>query len=503
MINFLARNGSRIEQIIVFFLSHLITLLAYGSLLNKGLSSDDNEVVSKVSNGLFFNLNSFFRPVSDITLYLCYQISGNQGWSYVLFNIIIHALCGLMIYKSCLVLFSEKEKKAVIAFYATLFFVLYPFHHESILWAVGRGSSLATLFAVLAIYLSLIRNPDGLWVGIVSVLYFLSLSTYENTILVPLIVAVLIRANQHANNNWWKWSLIFLITALLNLLVRYYLVGVIVGDYGARIFDFSPNALVLKIFKASGRFIMPPGLDEKWMIILSLIAGIVLLFVSIRLLKHDKSGRGVFFSILISFGLSFVLPSLFGISTRTLEGDRLYYFPSFYFSILLAYSLVQLCSSVQLRWAASLLLGYFLFCLHNGNKIWKKADEISKVILDDMVAYRSKADKMYVVNLPEEYFGAHVFRNGFPEALILRGVDTTGIVLLSLQGPSQQLILNEVLKPVIDSSGSLLIGLNTVFLNRSTVLSFNRETKIFEKLAIDSTATILYWNNRNMELMTY
>ncbi|MCG7750822.1 hypothetical protein [Flavihumibacter cheonanensis] len=408
-----------------------------------------------------------------------------------------------MIYKSCLVLFSEIEKKTVIALCATLFFILYPFHHESLLWAVGRGSSLATLFAVLAIYLSLIRNPDGIWVITVSVLYFLSLSTYENTILVPLIVPTLLLANKRASKNWWKWSLIFLITALLNLLVRYYFVGLIVGDYGNRIFDFSPIVLVLKVFKASGRFILPPGLAESWMIIFSLIAGIVLLFFSIRLLKHDKSGRGVFFSILISFGLSFVLPSLFGISTRTLEGDRLYYFPSFYFSILLAYSLVQLCSSVQLRWATSLLLGYFLFCLHNSNKIWKKADEISKVILDDMVAYRSKADKMYVVNLPEEYFGAHVFRNGFPEALILRGVDTTGIVLLSLQGPSQQLILNEVLKPVIDSSGSLLIGLNTVFLNRSTVLSFNRETKIFEKLAIDSTATILYWNNRNLELMTY
>lgn len=503
MMHISAKKDSGFEQLAVFLLSLFITLITYGSLINKELASDDHEVVLRVSKGVFFHLQSFFRPVSDITLFLCYKLSGNQGWSYVLFNILVHSLCGLMIYKTCLVLFSEKEKKNIIAYCATLLFILYPFHHESLLWAVGRGSSLATLFAVLAMYISLIKKPTIGWIVLVFLLFFLSLSTYENTILVPFIAASFFWTKHKNDKFWWRWPLIFQLTAVVSLLVRYFLVGVIVGDYGERIFDFSPEVLTLKIFKAFGRFVLPPVPSEKGMILLSLLAGILLSLISLRLIKRFESERSRFYAILAALGFSFLLPALFGVNTRTLEGDRLYYFPSFFFAIWLAYTLVQICTPGKLRWALSFIIVYFLFFLHNGNKIWKRADIITRVILDDIIAFRAQYDKIYIVNLPEEYYGAHIFRNGFAEALVLNGVDSVGVELLSLQGPSQRVSLNKLLKPVRDSSGNLCVGSNTIFMNRSTVRAFNREYNRFLDMKIDSTKPVLYWNNKRIERLVY
>ena len=490
------------EQSLVFLFCFFVSLIAYGPILGNGLASDDFEVVLRVSKGDLISLHSFFRPLSDISIYLCFLISGINGWSYVLFNLLVHVFCGVLLYNTCLYLFSNAEKKRTVGITAVLLFVLYPFHHESIVWAVGRGSGMATLLAIAALNLALIKPPKTVWILVSGALFFLSLSTYENTVLLPLIAGVLIWLKHRDTGGWWyKWMIVFSLVAIGNLLVRFWLVQLIVGDYGSRIFEFHPLTLVLKFLKASGRLVLPPLHSEIYMMGGSVLAGSLFVFLSFRMFRKNPSGKVAYIAIGAAFLFSFLLPVLFGVSTRTIEGDRLLYFPSFFFSLWLAYILVTGTSFRQLRITVAIIVIYFTGCLYSGNLKWREADTIRTKLLAQTASFLKDKKTAYLVNLPEEYKGAHVFRNGFSAALTLIGIDTTGVEILSFQGESYRLPLAASIIPERDKQGALQIGEHLKFLDRTTVLVWDREKLMYRQQVIDPERPVLFWNNHELELL--
>jgi hypothetical protein len=132
--------------------------------------------------------------------------------------------------------------------------------------------------------------------------------------------------------------------------------------------------------------------------------------------------------------LVLLIPALFGISTRTYEGDRLFYFPS----IIVAWAGAWMITALLQRKAAfvcagTLLLyqlGFLLITVHN----WSEASRITRDIVRTIqeVKQATGAGKhVYVVNIPEEYEGAHVLRNGFYDALWWKGVDTSDITAVN------------------------------------------------------------------------
>ncbi|KYP13997.1 hypothetical protein [Flavihumibacter sp. CACIAM 22H1] len=447
-----------------------LSIVVYLPIITKGLASDDFGVMHRIVFGNIFYLDGFFRPLSDISLYVCYLIAGFDGWIYNLFNIVLHGASAYLLYRTCLLLFKENEQAAVISRTAAVFFVLYPFHNESIVWVVGRASNLSCFLGFSALYSALAYRLSVPRMLLIGLLYFASLSTYETTITLPFIAAVFLWQLYPTDKRWIKGLCLFGGVAVLNLLVRSLLVKEIVGEYGARMFDPSVLNNLVKYLKTAGRLFLPPMASASAMTVLAVFVFAVLGGISIRLWKKTSVNRLQLLGISLAVLFSAAIPFLFGVSTRTIEGDRLLYFPSYFLCCWISFVLITWMGKPGYRWINIAIASYFLVFLQINNFTWRKADRITKTILADMAALRPQYKKLLVHRLPEEYKGAHVFRNGFMEALLLNGIDTTGIQIATFMDPMDIHQQDQVFLPEENRPGWV-----------ST-----------------PEMPVIYWNNRNM-----
>src|SRR5690606_15126504 len=118
-------------------------------------------------------------------------------------------------------------------------------------------------------------------------------------------------------------------------------------------------------------------------------------------------------------------PFVFGVSTNTSESDRLLYFPSAFLCSLLAFLLLHLLYGKKwMRWVVGAVLVYNILFLEQNNQNWRHASDavtsLLKTIKDNPLQ-----GKIFVVNLPDQWDGAYLFRIGFKEALIVTGIDTS------------------------------------------------------------------------------
>lgn len=465
----------------IFLLLLSLTLIVYLPVINKGLASDDYDVLHRIVFEQIFYIDGFFRPLSDVSLYFCYLIGGFNSWIYNLFNVLLHVASAFLLYKTCLFLFNKSNNDSLIALTAAIFFVLYPFHNEAIVWVVGRASNLSCFLAFSALYIVLSRKIS-LFTGIVAaVLYFGSLSTYETSITLPVIAALLLWLKYPDEKRWLKIFLLFSGIVILNLLIRSLLVKEIVGDYGSRMFDPSLMNNLIKFLKTTGRLFLPPTPHTQLIVILAILVFLIIGLIFILIWKKELVAKKQFMISSACVLFACAIPFLFGVNTRTIEGDRLLYFPSFFLCIWISLAMIKLLSRKN-YYRFSLAFGlYFFVFLQVNNYTWRKADQISKTILVDMSNFRPINAQMLIYRLPEEYKGAHVFRNGFLEALIIHGIDTTGIKIGSFQGPSENAELGHIYHPKPDRFGKFFWG--------DSIVEWKQN-----KLEIP----IIYWNNQNL-----
>lgn len=458
-----------------------LSLLVYIPIINKGLASDDFGVLHRVVVGKIFYLDGFFRPLSDLSLYFCYLIGGFSGWIYNLFNILLHSASAFLLYKSCLLLFNKSNKDSIIAITSAIFFVIYPFHNEAVVWVVGRASNLSCFLAFSALYLTLSGKLSLLRGILVALLFFGSLSTYETSITLPIIAALLLWLKYPNEKRWLTALLLLGGVVILNLLIRIFLVKEIVGEYGSRMFDPSLVNNLIKFLKTAGRLFLPPMPHTQLMVILASVVFIMIGVIFVLFWKKELLAKKQFMIISACVLFSCTIPFLFGVNTRTIEGDRLLYFPSYFLCIWISLTMINLLNQ-QNYFRLALVFGlYFFIFLQVNNYTWRKADQICKTILDDMSNLRTSHDQMLICRLPEEYKGAHVFRNGFIEALIINGIDTSGLRIGSFQGPSENAGLGQIFHPSTENAVKSLVG-----------------DSIVERLGNNPEIPIIYWNNQNL-----
>ena len=80
-----------------------------------------------------------------------------------------------------------------------------------------------------------------------------------------------------------------------------------------------------------------------------------------------------------------------------------------------------------------LILVYEVFFVEAGNRNWIKAARTTRGVLAEVSGAMAGGGgkKVFVVNLPDEYEGAYIFRMGLQDALLMEGVDTAGLVIVS------------------------------------------------------------------------
>ena len=425
------RNSSYL--FLVFFIA--CSYLLYGSVVTRYFVSDDFNVLYRVCIERIIFIQRFFRPLSDLTIYLNYRMDGLNPIVFNSFNILVHSVNAYLVFLCCFHLGHTMDKKLryPFALFASLTFISYPFHNEAVVWILGRGASMACLLSLLAIlcfYKIKKRLPQ---VVAVCLFYFISMLAFESTMVFPFIfLLVLVFENQN-RQSMTRWSALLLLTLFIHLLLRINISGTVLGSYGSDFFHNGVKIYLLNIIKVFGRLIFPPSSNAKVFsaLVLMLIAAIIVLAGK----NYRKKGNSVFCrEILLLTGMliiACIIPVVTGISTQTSESDRMLYFPSVFLSMLTGYGVVVLIkkSGLKIMLMAGIII-YNLYYLEQNNRNWEKASHITYSIIDK-IQTENTTGRIFFLNIPNEINGAYVFRHGFADALELFGKDSNRFIAVN------------------------------------------------------------------------
>ncbi|MCD6470915.1 glycosyltransferase family 39 protein, partial [bacterium] len=133
----------------------VLAFIVYAPTLNDYFLSDDFEIIQTAHNsGLNFLIikSDFVRPITNLSFVIDNNLWGDNPFGYHLFSVFCFGLTAILIFSISKLLF----KNEIIGIFASLFFVFWPAHHESVTWIAGRCDLICALFYLLAIYLFLL-----------------------------------------------------------------------------------------------------------------------------------------------------------------------------------------------------------------------------------------------------------------------------------------------------------------------------------------------------------
>ncbi|MBT3210079.1 MAG: tetratricopeptide repeat protein [Bacteroidetes bacterium] len=193
----------------------VVCFVLYGNTIPFGYAFDDtivisgNEFTQKGFSGIkeIFTYDLFagyygkdknmvvggrYRPLSLLTYAIEYQFFGENPHINHFFNVLLYALCGIMIYIVLSMLFKLKFAKTFhqqkwyfsIPFLVAVFYVAHPVHTEVVANIKGRDEILVLLFSLISLYFSFkyLEKLKLKYLFINFFIFFLALLAKENTI---------------------------------------------------------------------------------------------------------------------------------------------------------------------------------------------------------------------------------------------------------------------------------------------------------------------------------
>ncbi len=434
-----AEKKTTFTSILSLFLFICASFLIYWPVIDHYFVSDDFKVLYRVCLEHTIFIKKFFRPLSDISIFLNYQLSGLNSTVFNSFNIIIHGVNSHLVFLTSLYFGRTlgKTSRNFFAISSAVFFLSYPFHNEAVVWLLGRGASMACMFSLLSIISFYKIENHRLKRWMVCIGYFISMTAFESTIFFPLIFLLLLIYEQQPARSVQKWFFLLVLTLFLHLILRYWIAGTIAGNYGGEFFNSGVKAYFLNIAKVGGRLLLPPSRNTSLLVSMFIILATFTGFLFIRNLdkiKQTQIGKGIL-CLSGMVAISSFIPVITGISTQTSETDRLLYFPSV-FLCMLAGLLIAGCIKNFMIGCTILfmILCYNLFFLEKNNLTWKKASSVTRTVVEKIILpmqAEKTEGKIYFIDIPAEIDGAYVFRQGFREVLLLYGADQNRFIAVS------------------------------------------------------------------------
>ena len=383
--------------------------------------------------------NGILRPLSDLTFRIGYLIGGTAVEGHRAFNIVLHALNTFLLFT----LFRQwsTERAWSTGLLTGALFLVYPFHQESVVWLVGRESSLGTLAVLLGLVLG--GQPWNTWVRSLSLtaILLLGLLCYESALL--LLPLAFIAARWRITEQWGQLRvgliLPFIAGSLFVVLRAWkadgdgYIIGTLLQH---------PFLLFANVPKVLARLFLPPAMDASLQLLRGALLAAAMLIGIIWWLrsKHSKIARQqiVVWCLLIQVACS--VGYIAGVSTTTSESDRFLYLPSAFLCGLLG-TVIPMITNRTLRHGTVLFLmvGCVLLLKQN-HANWMEASRITRLCLDELPA-APQGGARWVYGLPGDHHGAFIFRNGFPEAVALAGGNPDQLIVVPPEvGPDEVLI---------------------------------------------------------------
>lgn len=234
------KNAFRPKQHVYFaFLLVTSCLLVYLSSLSHDFIplQDDNAYIIFNSSIRGFSLENIktaftsfyagnYAPVQIISYMLDYTISGEKPSGFILTNIVLHIMNGLLLYY----LLVRSKFTPFSAFAAAGIFLLHPVQVESVVWASERKTVLAMLFFLCAAhsYLNYISAPTktGKTIQYLLSLFSFVLAVLSKSVVVILPAALVLHDIAYRKRGrqwlWLKDKFPYLVIALIGIAVTIY-----------------------------------------------------------------------------------------------------------------------------------------------------------------------------------------------------------------------------------------------------------------------------------------
>lgn len=439
------------RQFAIVGLFLLAGFLAFANTVNSYFLSDDFAQIGRVLAGDLSVVwgkahGGFFRPLFIFSYLIDTKIWGSRPLGFHLTNIIFHSLNAFLTFKLTgrmiegLTLTTESKKAISIG--AGALFLLHPSHTEAVSWISGRADLIATFFCLASLlwFVAYARAKRFSQIALSLSCFALALLAKESAICLPFLVAVTGVFMGHTGKDWkTRRQFLALVALYVSVLlifvaVRSVFIGSLVGGYGvSQHLNFSPRWLRDRLLEASVRSVLPTlpsglsrflfkPLQSRVFILFSLAcAGFVSALVVFRRRWFGPDQRREQDRFLLALGSLFLLSLLPAINLRlslyqTL-GERFLYLPSVFSCLLVAYLLAILLRNHRLWLLAMIcILGFYSVRLHQTNRVWREAAELSRSIKDEL-ADSATRDHVVILNAPDNLRGVPVFHNGLPEAL--------------------------------------------------------------------------------------
>ncbi|MFN8237375.1 MAG: hypothetical protein U0T77_04330 [Chitinophagales bacterium] len=434
------------KRLLYLFFFLIIFVLYYPAQQAKFINDTLYYLYGADQTGIKGVLNSYgiiwLWQLTAFAYYVLYKLFGFHwmGW-HITFSALF-AYNAYLLYRLLsfhIKLFSEK-----IAFLSALLFLLSPFQTEVLAW----GGCLHYLLIVTFLLLGFVRllnyytSPNIKDVVIFQLLFAGSLMCFEQAFLFPAVYflfSLLVVAPLMSTSYKELVSLFFTKILPVNiLLIGIYLLatklsfGVWIAHYRA---DNHLNLQILPMYdtymKYNLKFLLyfrylPVGLksviESPFLQHIFMAIHLILFFATLAYSIYRKNFKSPAFLMLLFFYLSYVCMLLPVLNLDTsfnfeIQSDRYGYIASVFFYPLLVFILYRLFDKSLFSVIILLEVVCSLYFVVHNVQLWNKAGEITMDLVKNYPLQNNQ--KAYVLNLPDNYAGAYMLRNGFTRALSL------------------------------------------------------------------------------------
>jgi tetratricopeptide (TPR) repeat protein len=372
------------------------TVIIQGNKIIQGL---DGAHLKEIFGGHYWKAverqGGLYRPVVMLTYAVNYAVDGEDPTGYHLFNVVVHALNGILLF----FLIEELVSRRPLSFLSALLFILHPIRTEGVASIVGRAESLSAFFILAGWWAYVRQRKEGgpRWLALSLASFLLAVlckeSAFSFIALLPLADFLLGGGKMGGLRPALLRYLPYAAILAFTLALRVKILGGVMPLY------INPSSNPLVNADGWSRFLTATWVFGRylWLLIfplqlsadysfneIELVSGLlswralvslsVLVLLLLGTLISARRAPFLFFCGFVFFS-SFVLTSNWLRPIGTIMAERLLYFPSLGFTCAVAFLLCE--GFVRARWrtlaragAPVLILGYAVRTLDR-NFDWK------------------------------------------------------------------------------------------------------------------------------------
>jgi len=412
-----------------------LAFLCYASIIPTYFLSDDFAFIGKIiRQGMFYtwgeSSGGFLRPGTLLSYVADYWIWGLNPAGYHLTNILFHGLAAYAVFHICRHFLRKAQSSGPVlfSFLAACLFIALPCHSESVSWISGRTDVIAVALGLAATgcFLAVLEKRSLPHAILAVVLLVSALLTKESVIVLPLLwCAVFV-------HDWWsakkappvQAGLLVMLSCLVlagYFLLRKAVLGQFIGGYGTvHHLAIIQMRSVVNLLRYVFRTFMPALplrfdiLNDPHVLLAVVLAAGVLAAVLVFLWRRELHWPLVVLLVLCYLG-SLVPVITFRVQICDTQAERFLYLPSAFACILAAYVAAAGIRSPR-AWAAALscFIAVEAVALNQVNKRWITASHLTRQIAAEVA--QADPARTVVLNVPDNFRGAYVFRNGLSDA---------------------------------------------------------------------------------------